>query len=173
MRVPVITGRGWRRRPPDMETAANISNKQSRTADKGRPSSLEVGRKGNNPHLQKKKKGMLRNVTLGLGLRRILWNDLDNEKWTRDLDIREIGLKVLNWIHLAQKRKKSWALVSTVVKLRVSYKAGNFLIVLLSASLGVCSISFSYEHRYHITIFLFVWYQYYYRGYGGTIKTEL
>jgi hypothetical protein len=52
---------GWR-------VAANILNKQSRTADKGWPSSLGVGRGLTTPH--HKKYSTLRNVTEGLGLGR-------------------------------------------------------------------------------------------------------
>jgi hypothetical protein len=44
--------------------AANILNKQSRTADKGWPSSLGVGRGLTTPH--RKKRNTLRNVTKGL-----------------------------------------------------------------------------------------------------------
>jgi hypothetical protein len=43
-------------RPPVAETwrsAADILNKQSRTADMGRPSSLRVGRGANNTHRKK------------------------------------------------------------------------------------------------------------------------
>jgi hypothetical protein len=43
--------------------AANILNKQSRTADKGWPSSLGVGRGLTTPH--RKKRNMLRNVNKG------------------------------------------------------------------------------------------------------------
>jgi hypothetical protein len=51
--------------------AANIPNKQSRTADKGWSSSLGVGRGANNSSPQKI--SLLRNVRLGLGLGWILW----------------------------------------------------------------------------------------------------
>jgi hypothetical protein len=53
-RIPVPTA--WRvlglrmeERPPDMEVAVNILNKQSRTQNKGWSSSLGVGRGANNP----------------------------------------------------------------------------------------------------------------------------
>jgi hypothetical protein len=59
--------------------AANILNKQSRTADKGWPSSLGVWRALTTPH---RKKNTLRNVTKGLGIGRKLWNDLSHGKWT-------------------------------------------------------------------------------------------
>jgi hypothetical protein len=41
------SGCGWRRRPPDVEVAANVLNKQSRPADSGLPSSLRFGREVN------------------------------------------------------------------------------------------------------------------------------
>jgi hypothetical protein len=56
--------------------AANILNKQSRTADMGFSCSLGVGRGLTTPH--RKKHSMLRNVTHGLGLGRIRWNDINN-----------------------------------------------------------------------------------------------
>jgi len=72
--VPVTTA--WRvltlrmeERPPAWRVGANILNKQSRTADKGWPSSLGVGRGANNSSPQKYI--MLRNsqrVSLGPGL---------------------------------------------------------------------------------------------------------
>jgi len=46
-------------RPPIWRVAANKFYKQSRTADKGRPSSLGVGRGGNNSFL---KRLLLRNI---------------------------------------------------------------------------------------------------------------
>jgi hypothetical protein len=54
--------------------AANILNKQSRTADKGWSSSLGVGCGEKTPRL--KKKFSLRNFTKGLVLGRILWVNL-------------------------------------------------------------------------------------------------
>ena len=42
------SGCGWRNGPHIWRVAANISNKQSRTTDKGWSSSLEVGRGSNN-----------------------------------------------------------------------------------------------------------------------------
>jgi hypothetical protein len=59
-------------------------NKQSRTADKGWPSSLGVGRWLTIPHRKKRKK--LRNVTKVLGIGWILWNDLRHGKWIWDLE---------------------------------------------------------------------------------------
>ena len=62
--VPVTTA--WRvlrlrieERPPLWRVAANILNKQSRTADEGWSSSLGVGRGANNPS---RKTLMLRNI---------------------------------------------------------------------------------------------------------------
>jgi hypothetical protein len=68
---------------------------------------------------------LLRNVTEGLGIGRILWNDLGNEKWVRDL--REMGCEGVDWIHVVQDRDQWRAVVNTVMNLRVPYKAGNFL----------------------------------------------
>jgi hypothetical protein len=68
-------------RHPIWGVAANILNKQSRTADKGRSSSLGVGRGANNSSLLKRI--LLRNIhrqSLGPGL--ILWYDLSNETGT-------------------------------------------------------------------------------------------
>jgi hypothetical protein len=63
--VPVTTA--WRvlrlrveERPPIWKVAANILNKQSRTADKGWSSSLGVGRGANNA--SPSKKTLLRNI---------------------------------------------------------------------------------------------------------------
>jgi hypothetical protein len=36
------------------------------------------------------------------------------------IDLREIGWESLDWIHLAQDRNQRWALVNTVMNLRVS-----------------------------------------------------
>jgi hypothetical protein len=35
------------------------------------------------------------------------------------MDLREIGFRDVDWIHLAQDRDRWWALVNTVMKLRV------------------------------------------------------
>jgi hypothetical protein len=43
------------------------------------------------------------------------------------LDLMEIILEVLAWIHLAQGREYRLAVVSTVMNLWVPKKAGNFL----------------------------------------------
>jgi hypothetical protein len=63
--------------------AANILNKQSRTADRGWPSTLWAGRGANNPHT--KKLYVLSSTYNRLGNGRILWHDLSSEKWIRDL----------------------------------------------------------------------------------------
>jgi hypothetical protein len=36
------------------------------------------------------------------------------------MDIREVGLEVVNWIHLAQDRVETRAVVKTLMNLRVS-----------------------------------------------------
>jgi hypothetical protein len=72
--------------------AANILNKKSRTADKGWPSSLGVGRGLATPH--RKKINTLRNVTKGLGIGWMLWNDLRYGKWTCDLERGMLGVSI-------------------------------------------------------------------------------
>jgi hypothetical protein len=44
-----------------------------------------------------------------------------------EMDLREICLEDVNWVHLAQDRDRSTALVNTAINLLASYKAGNFL----------------------------------------------
>jgi hypothetical protein len=107
--------------------AANILNKQSRTADKGWPSNLGVGRGLTPPH--RKKRNTLRNVTKGLGIGRILWHDLRHGKWLGrprrrwedniKMDFWEIGFGDVDWIHWAQDRDRWRALVNTVMNLLV------------------------------------------------------
>jgi hypothetical protein len=43
------------------------------------------------------------------------------------MNLREIDVEVLGWIHLDQARDQWWTLVKTVMKLRVPYKGGKFL----------------------------------------------
>jgi hypothetical protein len=56
-----------------------------------------------------------------LGRPRSRWED--NIK----IDLRETGFEDVDWIHWAQDRDRWWALVNTVMNLRVLYNAGNFL----------------------------------------------
>jgi hypothetical protein len=56
-----------------------------------------------------------------LGRPRHRW--LDNIKTY----LKEIWLEVVDWIHLAQDRDRRWALVNTVMNLRVPKKLGYFL----------------------------------------------
>jgi len=44
------------------------------------------------------------------------------------MDLREIGWKSVEWIHLAQDRDMWQALVNTVTKLWVLKKVGNFFL---------------------------------------------
>jgi hypothetical protein len=62
---------------------------------------------------------MLRNVTKGLGIGRILWNDLRHGKWNIKMDLREIEFGDADWIHWAQDRDRWRALVNTVMNLQV------------------------------------------------------
>jgi hypothetical protein len=41
-------------------------------------------------------------------------------------DLREIGWGDMDWIDMAQDRDQWWALVNTIMNLRVSYDAGKF-----------------------------------------------
>jgi hypothetical protein len=43
------------------------------------------------------------------------------------VNLREIGLKDVDWIHLAQDGDQWWALVNTVMNLWFLQKAGSFL----------------------------------------------
>jgi hypothetical protein len=42
------------------------------------------------------------------------------------MDLKEIGWEGVDWMHLNQGSDQWRAVVSTVMNLRVSYKAGNF-----------------------------------------------
>jgi hypothetical protein len=65
-------------RPPVMRVAANILNKQSRTADKGWSSSWGLGEVLTTSH--SKTLIMLRIIHRGLGIGLILWYDPSNGK---------------------------------------------------------------------------------------------
>ena len=93
--VPVTTA--WRvlrlrieERPPIRRVAANILNKQSRTADEGWSSSLGVGRRP--------RRGWVNNIRI---------------------DLHEVGCGYMDWIGLAQDRDRWRTLVSAVMNLRV------------------------------------------------------
>jgi hypothetical protein len=43
------------------------------------------------------------------------------------MDLTEIGWEGVDWIHLTQDKDQWQAVVKRVMKLRVPYKAGNFL----------------------------------------------
>jgi hypothetical protein len=65
---------------------------------------------------------MLKMLTQDLG--RINLNDLVNGNRA---NLRETGLKGVDWTHLAMDRDKWWAPVNTVMSLRVPKNAGNSL----------------------------------------------
>jgi hypothetical protein len=50
-------------------------------------------------------------------------------RWINNIrmDLREIDLEGMDWIHLAQDRNHWRTLVNTVVNLRIPYEAGSFL----------------------------------------------
>jgi hypothetical protein len=56
-----------------------------------------------------------------LGKHRGRW--WDNTK----MDLTEIGWESVDWMYLAQDRDQWWAVVNTVINLRVPWKARNFL----------------------------------------------
>jgi len=43
------------------------------------------------------------------------------------MNLREIGWKAVDWMHLAQDKDRWRALVNTVMNIRFPKKAGNFL----------------------------------------------
>jgi hypothetical protein len=94
MAHPYVAGRGdglhiWK-------VAVNILNKQSRTADRGWPSSLGLG-------------GVLTTPTA---------KHICCEVCARASEM-ELGWGSVGWIQLAQDRDRCWALVNTVMNLRV------------------------------------------------------
>ena len=100
-------------RPSICRVAANILNKQSRTADKAWSSSLGIGRGANN--FSPQKHIMLPTIhkeSLGLGL--IIWPG--SWMW-----------RGMDWIGLSEDRDRWRTLVITVMNLRVLQNAGNFL----------------------------------------------
>ena len=52
-------------------------------------------------------------------------------RWEADskMDLEEVGSGCGDWMDLAQDRDRWWALVSTVMNLRVPENVGNFLII--------------------------------------------
>ena len=118
--VPVTTA--WRvlrlrveERPPMWRVAANILNKQSRTADKGWSSSLEIGRGADNSSSYKLT--LLRNRYTCFGPGLLLWYDVRNGKGTY---LREVGREgVMEWNELAQDRDRWRAPVNAVMNLRI------------------------------------------------------
>jgi hypothetical protein len=42
------------------------------------------------------------------------------------MDVREIGWKGVDWLHLDQDRDQWLAVMNTIMNVRVPYKAGNF-----------------------------------------------
>jgi hypothetical protein len=59
--------------------------------------------------------------------KRPLWRPRRKLEDNIKMDLWEIGLKGVNWIHVSQDRDRWRALLDTVMNLRVPYKAGNFL----------------------------------------------
>jgi hypothetical protein len=113
MARPRVTDRGdglqiWR-------VAANMLNKQSRTADSGWSSSLGVGRGANSPPPQNSIF-----VTNHYAQPRNTTDYLAQPKHRKmDIDLGEIGLGCVDWIRLAQDRDRWRAVVIAVINLRV------------------------------------------------------
>jgi len=142
-------------RPSIRMVAANILNKQLRTADKGRYSSLGVGRGANNSSPWKRI--MLQNWYLRPGPGLILWYGLSNGKgiwdlvhglwWHRrkwgdniKLDLQRWDVGAMDWIDVVQNRDKWLALVNAVMKLMlgIAWLTEN----LLASPEGLCSLEF-------------------------------
>jgi hypothetical protein len=104
----VSSGCGWRNGLQQWRLAANILNKQSRTDNKGWPSSLGVGSGVNNP--SPRKRNLLRKLLKSLGLGR---DSLDKRPklWNTGGDV--------DWIGLAKDRNRWRAVVNSVLNLRV------------------------------------------------------
>jgi hypothetical protein len=53
----------------------------------------------------------------------------DRRSWEDNIrtDLREIGWKGVDWMHVAYDRDQWRVLVNTIINLRVPQKAGNFL----------------------------------------------
>jgi hypothetical protein len=113
--------------------AANILNKQSRTADKGSFSSLGVGLGANNSPY---KISLLRKITKDLGLGQIFWIirplRKPRRRWVDNIKmyLREIGWGSMDWVDLAQDRHQ-WGgggvLVNAEMNLRIPESIGQEL----------------------------------------------
>jgi hypothetical protein len=56
------------------------------------------------------------------------------------VDLREVMLEVVDWIHVAQNRDQWWALEKTVMNLRVAQKAENFFTISFSGKTLLCGV---------------------------------
>jgi len=59
--------------------------------------------------------------------KRTLWRPTSRWEDNIGMDLREIGYKSVDWIHLARVRDQWRALADTVMNLPVPKRAGNFL----------------------------------------------
>jgi hypothetical protein len=73
--------------------AANVLDKQSRTADRGWSASLGFGRRLTTPH--RKTANLLRNFAESLGHGRIPWHDQSTGKCTWDLALVTLGTSII------------------------------------------------------------------------------